>query len=479
MASGYFKDPDFQQKLVMFLCKDRNFLKNTAPLLKAEDFKPTKGGTPELHMIAELALNFWNEFSEPIGGMLRTEVIDLARKKKLSSKSRERILDLVDGIRKADGLVAVEALERKVVEYKSRRARQAAVQQIIKLEEEGELSNERLVKICSSVLKNFSSPFTVTDYFETMPQRLSRRRLDKLRKWPYIFIDPIDERIRVLSRGNIGLALAQYKVGKSVFLIWLAYAYALQGYKVLYYTLEDPKEEVEDRLDSLFSRVAIKNLTEKPVRVKKQFKKAKSIIKAKIKIVDGTEGGMSVAMIESIWDQERNKGYAADLVIIDYDDEIEPPKHYGSDKGARRFEFADIYRELRRFASRRKIYLWTAAQAKRGKEDQRIISGKDTAEDISKIRKVAFCLGIGRNPEFGANGRYIYVAAHKYDQSRIGFDTVGYFEKGIFYDRESTVKMMARVVNRRKKGKGGYDTPEGKHKKETHRHFPDYEDKKK
>lgn len=466
MASGYFKDPDFQQKLVMFLCKDRNFLKNVAPMLKAKDFEPRKGGTPELYYIADIALNFWREYGEPIGGMLRTEVQDLARKKKLSDKSRERLLDIVDGIRKADGLVAVEALERKVVEYKARRARQAAVAEIIQLEEDNALDNEKLVKICSRVLKNFGSPYTIVDYFEDMNTRVSRRRLEKLRKWPHIFIDPIDERIRVLSRGNIGLALAQYKVGKSVFLVWLAYAYALQGYKVLYFTLEDPREEVEDRLDSLFTRVAIKSLINTPIKVKNRFKQAKSIIKAKIKIVDGTEGGMSVAMIESIWDQERNKGYAADLVIIDYDDEIEPPKHYGSDKGARRFEFADIYRELRRFASRRKIYLWTAAQAKRGKEDQTIISGKDTAEDISKIRKVAFCMGIGRNPDFGVNGRYLYIAAHKYDQSHIGFNTVGDFTCGVFYDREDTVEAEATVLaGKKKKGKGIVSVEDGKHKK--------------
>lgn len=451
---AYWRDPDFQQTLVKFLCKDRNFLKNVAPILKARDFEPRRGEGPELFWIADIALNFWQKYQEPVGGMLRTEVLDLIYRKKLQGKAKEKLLEVTEFIKKSNNLVAVEALEQRVVEYKAKRARNAAVQELLTLEEEGKLTNERLAKICNRVLKNFSSPYTVTDYFENVDQRAARRRIDKLRKWPYILIDPIDERIRVLSRGNLGLVLAQYKVGKSVFLVWLAFAYSLQGYKVMYVTLEDSKDEVEDRLDSLLTRVAIKQLSDKPVLVKNRFRKAMDVLKAKIKIVDGTEGGVSVAMVESIWDQERNKGFMADVVIIDYDDEIEPPKDRGSDKGARRFEFADIYRELRRFAARRKVFLWTAAQAVRGKEDQKIISGRDAAEDISKIRKVAFCMGIGRDTDYGPNGRYLYIAAHRHDESRIGFSIVGNFKKSTFYDKDRTIRQRAIVTAMKKKQKG-------------------------
>lgn len=450
---GFWRDPDFQKTIVKFLCKDRNFLKNVAPMLRPEDFKARKGETPELEWIAELALNFWREYSEPIGGMLKTEVIDLAHQKKLQGSAKDRLLETVEAIRRDNSLVAVEALEKRVVEYKARRARQAAVAEIIQLEEENELSNEKLVKICSRVLKNFASPYSVTDYFETLDQRLTRRRMEKLRKWPYLFIDPIDEKIRVLSRGNLGMLLSPYKVGKSVGLLWIAYAYALQGLKGLYFTLEDPKEEVEDRLDALFTRIAMKSLIHKPIKTKRRFQRAKQLVKAKLKIVDGTEGGMSVSMIESIWDTERNKGFAADFVIVDYDDEIEPPRSYGGDKAARRFEFADIYRELRRFGSRRDIYLWTAAQSKRVKDDKKVISGSDIAEDISKIRKVAICLGIGRNIELGNDGRHIYVAAHKYDQARIGFDIVGNFKQGVFYDRDRTAQKLAELDVEKKRQK--------------------------
>jgi hypothetical protein len=198
-----------------------------------------------------------------------------------------------------------------------------------------------------------------------------------------ILIPEIDRRIRILTRGMLGMVLAQYKVGKSVALVWIARAYALQGLNVLFFTLEDPQELVEDRLDALITDIDMKLMPRKSDVVRRRFRERRDDLHGRIKIVDGTEGGMSVAMMEQIWERERDRGFDADAIIIDYDDEIEPPVAYKNREIYRRFEFADIYRELRRWAARRQLIIWTAAQAKRGKgEDQKVVAGEDTAEDI-------------------------------------------------------------------------------------------------
>jgi replicative DNA helicase len=452
--TGFWRDPTFQQKLVTFLCRDRNILKRVAHKLKPKDFEPRRGQGPEWHFIAELALDFYHKYKEPVAGMLRTEALDIIHQKKIEGRTREQLLKAVDKVNRADKLVAVEAIEQKVDDYLRRRVRQKAIQDILEEEEEGTLTNERLAQITNRVLKYTSQQYTVTDYFAGLDQRLVRRRLESSRKWPVLFIDPLDERMRVLSRGNLGMALAQYKVGKSVFLAWVSYAYMIQGLNVLYVTLEDHKEEVEDRFDSLYSRIALKELAGKGSELKEKFQRALDLTRGRLRIVDGTEGGVSVALIESIFDQQRNQGFTADAVVVDYDDEIEPPRRFAADKNARRHEFADIYRELRRFAAKRDLYVWTAAQAVRGKEDQKIIAGKDAAEDISKIRKVAFCVGIGRDTEYGRNGRYLYIAAHRHDESRVGFSIVGDFKTSVFYDDDETKTVAAAVAEKRAKEKG-------------------------
>src|SRR6185369_8123867 len=166
----------------------------------------------------------------------------------------------------------------------------------------------------------------------------------------------------------------------------------------LYFTLEDPIETVEDRLDGSMTGMSIRDLAEQSDVFLKKFRRVRQLLRGKIHIYDGTDGGMTVARIEEICERMRNQGFPPDVVIIDYDDEIQAPESYKGDGGRRR-EFADIYRELRAFAARKQVWVWTAAQTRRGKDDQMVVGGDEVAEDISKVRKVFMCLGIGAGPK--------------------------------------------------------------------------------
>jgi len=220
-------------------------------------------------------------------------------------------------------------------------------------------------------------------------------------------IDPLDELIRGIGRGHLGVWLAYLKRGKSIALNHTALAYILQGLNVLYFTLEDPIDEVENRFDGAITSLPMKALVNKPKKVRLRFDRFIRLVRSHLKIVDGTEGGMSVTRIEEIWERERNRGFTADAVLIDYDDEIKPPRK----QEERRFEFADIYRSLRRFAAHKQVIVWTAAQTGRQTENMKIITAAATAEDISKIRKATLAIGIGKG-DWGEHSRYLYVAAH-------------------------------------------------------------------
>lgn len=447
---SYWTDPDFQKNLIAFLTRDRSFLKKTSGLLEVDDFKPRKGQSNELHLLAELALKFWRQYDEPVGGMLRTEVLDMIREQKLGSRLKQKLLDVVDEIRANHNLIAVEALEQKVIQYKSRRAKQQAIDELIALQEKGNLTDERFLQICQNALHRFGHGYKITDYLTSLEKRIRRRQLESLRKFPYLLIDQLDRDIRSIPRGSFAIALSKWNVGKSLFLTHIAYASALQGYNVLFVTLEDPKSEVEDRLDGLLTGLPIRRLADIPRKLRRRFKRAKEKFHARIKIVDGTEGGFTVQKIEDIWERLRNRGFVADVVIVDYDDEIAPTFHHKGES-ARRMEFADIYRDMRKFAARKDIYLWSAAQARRGKDNQQVVKGDDAAEDISKIRKVALCIGIGNAPKnWGQDGRHLFVARHRFDRAKIGWNIMGDFKSGIFYAREATIDMLKKTEKQEK-----------------------------
>src|SRR5205823_10523395 len=118
-------------------------------------------------------------------------------------------------------------------------------------------------------------------------KRLLRRQ--KIMRYPLIMIDPVDTSIRVISRGQVGLLMGPYKAGKSMGFVHLAVAYMMQGLNVIYFTLEDTKEDVEDRLDASLSALPLTRLNEFPNRLRKSFYRFRELLRGRIKIIDMTD----------------------------------------------------------------------------------------------------------------------------------------------------------------------------------------------
>lgn len=443
---SYFHDSDFQEKLLGPYCRDRNFLKRMSGILSPNDFKPKRGeGMIEAYWIALKAYQYWKDYREPIGGLLKTEMLDYVRenKKKIGTKSRDKLMDLVYSINKGNGIVAVDAIEKKVVDYKRRQQMRHAVHELIDLQENGGLTSDKWIKICRKAVDFVDFDLKVSDYTkeDSIDKRIKRREKDSDKKFPVLFIDPLDQEIRTFPRGEYGLGLAMYKRGKSTFAVHIAQAYALQDLDVLIFTFEDPSEMVEDRLDASFTGIPMKRLLEKSKKLRRRMRRRLENIRGKIRVVDATEG-MSLLRVEEIWEQFRNQGFSADVVILEGDENIEPIEHYKGDSGERR-ESVENHKAFKRFVAKRQLYGWITAQTKRGKSEKRkmVVTGDDAATDISKVRRAAMTVGIGDGPEeFPEDGRYIFIPAHRYDKSRVGWPIMGNYAKSIFYDKEATIE---------------------------------------
>lgn len=445
--SSWFKDADFQRHLLSFICRDRNFLKTCGGLLKPKDFRPGRDETQERYIIATIALEFWATYRQPIGGMLRAEVADFVYKNNVEGEDKKLLYKLVEKINSGEKLVAVAAMEDRVVKYLGNKKIKDSIETLVSKYEEGELDKRTFVTICKEVTEwSGDTKRTITSYLDkgSLENRISRRSFDRKKTRPLIFIDEFDTKTKGPGRGDLGLILALYKMGKSLCLAHLADAYAKQKLNVLYITLEDPQEEVEDRMDAAMANMPIDKLNDLPNKLRKRFRKFAARISGRIRIVDATEDGISVDEVDEIWERQRDQGFTADVVIIDYDDEIKPPQQQKD----RRHEFADIYRALRRFAAKRNVILWTAAQTQRIAENTKVITGRHASEDVSKVRKATVVIGIGQGEEH-IDARYLYVAAHKRGRAKFGFTTMASPHKGIFYDRERTQK----EIWAKKKGK--------------------------
>lgn len=447
---GYFNDKNFQERMLASLVGDFRFLRKFIGIVTPMDFTATPESGAEgwaREVAARLAIHWYKKYREPLGGMLRTEVLDYIRanRHKTGKKYTQALLDLSERLQDPTLQTAKGAMEEKIRSYKSRQTMRNAIEEYIALQQKGELTAETFMRVARKSTQKLKDTVEVVDYLETLERRIKQRDIDKDRKMPFLFIDPLDRAIPTIPRGQIGLWLGKYKVGKSTALIHTAQAYAIQGFNVLYFTLEDPEVVVGSRMDASLTGIKISRLVARADLLRRRWERVREELKAKIKIVDGTGGGWSVERMIEVWDTQRMRGFTADVVVIDYDDKIKPAVIYKGDS-AMRMHSHDNYEALTNWAARDQLWLWTAAQAKRVR-DRVIVTGDDAAEDISKLRIVGLCLGIGFAPkdlELGTDGRYIHVAAHKFGQDGIGWPIVTDLKRATFFDRERTREVLAR-----------------------------------
>ena len=435
---SYWRDSGFQDKLLSFIVKDRRFLKTCSTLLTSKDFKPRGGETREKYIVAEIALSYYEKYREPISILLKSECKDYARKQNLSDRSKRHLLRYANKLEEMTS-EASDSIKDKVVQYKKEKSKVKAIEELMELQEKGVLDDEKFLSICQEAMEVTSqSAVRTVDYFNELEPRILRRLGQVDRRYPMLMIDPLDQRVRTISRGHLGMAFAPMKRGKTLFAIHIGLAYALQRLNVLHFTLEDPIEDIEDRYDAATTNLPIQELQNLPKRLRRRFERYKKYVKGRIKIVDCTEGGFTVAKMEEIYHAEVNKGFHADAVIIDYDDEIAPMRKHRET----RMEIADTYRSMKQWAARDDLLMWVFAQTKRNTSEKKILTENDLAEDISKARKVFIAIGMGKGDWDDKNGIFLYVALHRNDRQKVGWNILADYDHMVIYDRESTLKRM-------------------------------------
>src|ERR1022692_218370 len=83
----WHQDPALLDRLVALLVRDHRSLRDVAPLLSADDFKPSRGvpGGRARWLVAERALEHWEKHQDPIGDLLRADVLEYAASLRLGA----------------------------------------------------------------------------------------------------------------------------------------------------------------------------------------------------------------------------------------------------------------------------------------------------------------------------------------------------------------------------------------------------------
>lgn len=441
-SESWHQDSHLLDKLVALLVHDQKTLVACSGLLEADDFKPVRGmpNGRARWLVAERALEHFERHREPLGKLMRADVLQQAEQLAMGASQVAELREYVKTI-SAIRLGAPEAVTEKVIRFKTQRLQADAIDELSELQASGQLTVDKWDEISARVHIGQGATLDTINYHQTMAQRNERRAAQKLRSpVPVSLIWPFDSLGGSLLVGpkQLGMVLAPWKRGKSSFLLWLACAFVLQKLNVLYVTLEDSREIVEDRLDSIVTSVPLKMLADRPNTTRRRFERYRSMVKSQIEVFDGCGEEVTVATLGKIVDMKRRDGFLPDVIITDYDEKLAPSRAFREKRDAS----DDVYMSYQRLLGRERLIGWLAAQTQRDTRHMKILGGDRVAEDIGKIRKTHMCVSMGKG-EWTEDSIYLWVAAHKTHRMEIGCEIVPDLERSLIYDHEATQRAAA------------------------------------
>jgi len=242
-----------------------------------------------------------------------------------------------------------------------------------------------------------------TDYFADPRARLMKIK-DKNGQMKTGW-DTVDKKLfGGMNRGELNIFAGGSGAGKSLFLANLGVNWALQGYNVVYLTLELSEELVSMRVDSMITEIptrdVFKQIDEVEMRVKVIGKKSGTY---QVKYMPSGKTANDVRSY--LKEYEIKLGRKVDILLVDYLDLLMPISRKIS---AENLFIKDkfVSEELRNLAVEKNCVLVTAAQLNRGAVEEVEFDHSHISGGLSKIQTADNVFGIFTSRAMRERGKY-------------------------------------------------------------------------
>ncbi len=212
-----------------------------------------------------------------------------------------------------------------------------------------------------------------------------------------------------IKPGQLAMLVAPSGVGKTTGMINFAISNAMRGLRSLFITLENPKEMIQDRLQSIMANIDItlfkKRRESWPIDARKRlaFIQQKDFpYRGFIQVADGSKKGHTCADIEALivkWRERCLKSGCdamhAPVVYVDWLEKILPDgvpqinRNSNSD-----FILKAVLEYLGEIARRNGVAIWTAQQVTRDAQDAEVLERKHIAHSSHSLDPLDVCIGL-------------------------------------------------------------------------------------
>jgi hypothetical protein len=267
-----------------------------------------------------------------------------------------------------------------------------------------------------------------------------------------------------LSRGELGVVLAPYGVGKTTILTKMANTAYNMGYNVLQIVFEDLPDVIKRKHAACWSGIPLnefKDSKEELISVVQERTKDKE---NDLIIRKFSSEGVTVAHIKSYIRHLISVGFTPDLVVLDYIDCVEAARRYNDEWSGE----GNVMRGFESMLAEYNMVGWTAVQGNRSSISSDVVTGDQMGGSIKKAQIGHFIMSIARTlPQKEGNRATIAVLKSRFgkdgvlfedctfDNGRVHIDTetsdtfLGYERKVVERKEDATRERLRRVKERR------------------------------
>ena len=362
--------------IIKNLLNDEEYVRKTLPFIKSEYFSDSGQRN-----IFEIIFKYFSDYNaSPTKEALEIEAGNLNN---VSDEQYNSLLEYIKNIddEKSDLDWALDTTEKWCKE----RAIYLALMESIKIADGNskEKGPEAIPSILSDALAVSFDNHIGHDYIEDYEQRYeSYHKVDA--KIPFDL-----EMLNKITKGglvnkSLNVALAGTGVGKSLFMCHVASSCLMQGYNVLYITMEMAEEKIAERIDANLLNVNIQDLAQLPKmmfenKVNRIAKKTQGKLIVKEYPTASAHSGHFRALLN---DLALKKSFKPDIIFVDYLNICASSRYKGSANINSYTLVKSIAEELRGLAVEAEVPIVSATQTTRSGYGSSDVDLTDTSESF-------------------------------------------------------------------------------------------------
>lgn len=221
-------------------------------------------------------------------------------------------------------------------------------------------------------------------------------------------IHSLDTVLGGIHPGTLTVILGVTSVGKTMFLVYLSVAFILQGQTVLFISLEDSKQVIDNRFDVLWFG--------EDCDVSALMKRRKMLETLSCSVYTEYMNDLSVSKLKNLVDSYQHKGVKIDSIVIDYGDLMTSDVPVGTKDEY--MLIGKVFESLMQYGGQTQINIITATQGNRDALSQRVVTLKNIGGSFKKAQVAHYILALCQTPEeYEKDILRLFVCKNKYGRA--------------------------------------------------------------